>query len=71
MLVGVVSLGSAVPAAPQIFVRQQAPTDRAADFPAQVLANEITRMETEGISTVWLLEGGARSTLNDPSVMCV
>ena len=62
VLVGVVSLGSAVPADAQIFVRQQAPTDRAADFPAQVLANEITRMEKNGISTVRLLEGGTHNT---------
>ena len=41
VLVGAVSLGSAAPAAAQAFVRERAPTDRAADIPVQVLAKEM------------------------------
>ena len=41
VLVGAVSLGSAAPAAAQAFGREQAPTDRAAAIPGQVLKKEI------------------------------
>ena len=61
VLVGAVSLGSAAPAAAQAVVREQAPTDRAADIPAQVLAREMDVMEAEGVSTVRLLEGGTHN----------
>ena len=57
VLVGALSLGGAAPAAAQLLVRDNAPTDRAADIPVQVLVNEIDMMEAEGVSTVRLLEG--------------
>ena len=61
LLVGTVGLGSPAPAAAQAFVREQAPTDRAADIPVQVLATEMDMMEAEGTSTVRLLEGGTHN----------
>ena len=61
LLVGTVGLGSPAPAAAQAFVREQAPTDRAADFSLQVLATEMDMMEAEGTSTVRLLEGGTHN----------
>ena len=61
VLVGAVSLGGAAPVAAQAFVREQAPTDRAADIPVQVLAKEMDMMEAEGTSTVRLLEGGTHN----------
>ena len=62
LFVGVISVVTVTPCAAQVLIRQQAPSDRAADFPSQVLANEIARMEAEGISTVRLLEGGTHNT---------
>ena len=61
LLVGAVSLGSAAPAAAQLLVRDQAPTDRAADIAIQILTKEIDMMEAEGRSTVRLLEGGTHN----------
>ena len=61
VLVGALSLGSAAPAAAQILVRDQAPTDRAADIAVQILAKEMDMMEAEGRSTVRLLEGGTHN----------
>jgi len=61
VLVGAVSLGSAAPSAAQAFVRERAPTDRAADIPVQVLVREMDMMEAEGASTVRLLEGGTHN----------
>ena len=57
VLVGALSLGSAAQAAAQAIVRDQAPMDRAADIPVQVLAKEMDMMEAEGTSTIRLLEG--------------
>ncbi|MQA90589.1 MAG: hypothetical protein GEU90_10185 [Gemmatimonas sp.] len=45
----------------QSIVRAEAPTDRAVDFPAQVLANEITVMEGDGTTVARLLEGGTHN----------
>ena len=61
VLLGAVSVGSAAQAAAQAFVREQAPTDRAAAVPAQVLAKEMDMMEAQGVSTVRLLEGGTHN----------
>lgn len=61
MLVGALSLGSAATAAAQAVVREQAPTDRAADIPLQVLMREMDMMEAEGTSTLRLLQGGTHN----------
>ncbi len=60
-LVGILSVTPVV--AQQVReVRETAPSDRAADFPAQVLAHEIARIEAEDIYLVRLLEGGTHNT---------
>ena len=45
--------------AAQILVRQQAPTDRAADFPLAEIEATIKEMDDDDRSTVRLLEGGS------------
>ena len=40
-------------------IRQQAPTDRAADFPLAELAAIVQEMDAEQRQTVRLLEGGS------------
>src|SRR3989442_5734973 len=41
-----------------IVVRQQAPKDKAVDFPLATLQSEFASMDLKNISTVRLLEGG-------------
>ena len=43
----------------QVLIRQQAPTDRAADFPLAELEAIVQEMDAEQRATVRLLEGGS------------
>lgn len=43
----------------QILVRQQAPTDRAADFPLAAIEATIMEMDADARATVRLIEGGS------------
>ena len=61
-LVGVVLLaafGSGLAVGAQVLVRQEAPTDRAADFPLAELEAIVREMDAEQRTTVRLLEGGS------------
>ena len=61
IVIGAVGLGltSVGVLTAQILVRQQAPTDRAADFPLAEIEATIKEMDADGRSTVRLLEGGS------------
>ena len=62
-LIGIVTFGLALSTVAvltaQILVRQQAPTDSAADFPLAEIEATIREMDADGRSTVRLLEGGS------------
>ena len=45
----------------QMLVRQEAPTDRAADFPLAELEATFRQMDADDLSTVRLLEGGTHN----------
>ena len=57
-VVGVAFVGGMVTGA-QVQIRQQAPTDRAADFPLADLEAIVQEMDAEQRTTVRLLEGGS------------
>ena len=62
LVVGVVLLvavGSGLAVGAQRLVRQQAPTDRAADFPLAELEAIVQEMDADQRTTVRLLEGGS------------
>ena len=62
LLVGVVLLAtfaSGLAVGAQVLVRQEAPTDRAADFPLAELEAIVRQMDAEQRTTVRLLEGGS------------
>ncbi len=62
LVIGVVLLaafGSGLAVGAQILVRQQAPTDRAADFPLAELEAIVQEMDADQRTTVRLLEGGS------------
>lgn len=61
IVVGILCLPVTLDAQAQSFVRGEAPADRAADLPVQLLAREIDVMEAEGNSVVRLLEGGTHN----------
>ena len=56
--IGLMAAGSTDAFAQQILVREDAPTDRAADFPLAELEATFRQMDADGLSTVRLLEGG-------------
>ncbi len=61
-LAGIVVLGAfggALAVGAQVLVRQQAPADRAADFPLAELEAIVQQMDAEQRTTVRLLEGGS------------
>ena len=53
------AFGSGIAVGAQVLVRQQAPTDRAADFPLAELEAIVREMDAEQRTTVRLLEGGS------------
>lgn len=53
-----IGLVAAAVLAAQIHVRQQAPTDRAVDFPSAEIDAIVAEMDTTGRTTTRLLEGG-------------
>jgi len=57
--IGLIAVGGADAFAQQLLVREEAPTDRAADFPLAELEATFRQMDADGLSTVRLLEGGA------------
>ncbi len=59
VVIGVLGAGSTDALAQGVLVREEAPTDRAADFPLEELEATFRQMDAEGLSTVRLLEGGA------------
>ena len=58
VVLGLLTIGSAEASARQVLVRQEAPTDRAVDYPLSELQAEFREMDAEGRSTLRLLEGG-------------
>ena len=57
--IGLVAFVGGVAVGAQVLVRQQAPTDRAADFPLAELEAIVQEMDAEQRTTVRLLEGGS------------
>ena len=57
-LVGLLTMCTVEASALQMLIRQEAPTDRAADFPLPELEATFRQMDVEGLSTIRLLEGG-------------
>ena len=56
--IGLIAAGSTDAFAQQILVREDAPADRAADFPLAELEATFRQMDADELSTVRLLEGG-------------
>ena len=54
----------------QILVRQEAPTDRAVDFPRAEIEATIAQMDADARSTVRLLEGGQLQRQYPPDREC-
>lgn len=57
-LVAVIVLVGTPDATAQLLIRQEAPTDRAADFPLAELEDTFLQMDADDLSTIRLLEGG-------------